>query len=344
MIIESNKDLQPYNTFRAKARAEHFIEIKSPEDLQKVSKMRIVQKHKTIILGGGSNILITKNIKGVVIHNNIQGKKIIYEDDEIIIVTVWWGESWHNLVMEMSEKNRRWIENLALIPWTVWAAPVQNIGAYGVEIQDSLVSVEWINMLTGEKLTYTKEQCNFGYRDSIFKNKLSNKFFITHVTIQLSKKPNPQINYEKITELLHQNGKTKENVTAKDIRETVIAIRKTKLPDIATIGTAWSFFKNPIVDADSYKKLKTQFPQIIAHEHLDKTKDKKWKLSAWQLLDMCNCKGLRDGDIWTYQNHALVLVNYGKATGSEIREFAQKLQKIVKDNTEIQLEPEVNII
>lgn len=306
--------------------------------------MKILHTQKTTILGGGSNILITQNIQGLVIHNNIKGKKITYEDDECVIMKIGSGENRHTLVVETSEKNRRWIENLALIPWTVGAAPVQNIGAYGVEIQDSVLSVEGIDIQTGEKVTYTKQQCKFGYRDSIFKNKLGNKFFITHVTIQLSKKPNPQISYEKITELLHENGKTRETVTAKDIRETVIAIRKTKLPDIATIGTAWSFFKNPVVDVDIYKKLKEKFPQIIAHEHPEKNKNKKWKLSAWQLLDICNCKGKRDGDIWTYENHALVLVNYGNATGSEIRKFAQKLQKIVKDSTGIQLEPEVNII
>lgn len=344
MKIEKNKQLMDYNTFRAKATAEYFVQIESPRDIQNLLTTELFRTHNKIIIGWWSNILITKNVKGIVLYNNIQGKAVIEQNSTSITLRVGWGELRHPLVIDLCKKGRRWLENLALIPWSVGAAPVQNIGAYGVELESSLISVEGIHMETGEIKTYTKQECELEYRNSIFKSKLKNVFFITHVTIQLYKRPNPHMNYEKIAEALAAKGKNKENLTPIDIAEVIMEIRQQKLPDFHKIWTAGSFFKTPIVDNNTYKKLKMKFPHISAHHYESENNKKQWKLSAWQLLELCNCKWIRHWNVWTYEKHALVVINYGEATGKEIRTFAQELQSIVKNITNIRLEPEVNII
>jgi len=336
MLLENNKSLIKLNTFGVNCYAESFISIKNEQDLQESIHFINKKNKKHFVLGGGSNILLTKNIEGVVLYNQIDGINIIDEDEENITINIGSGVIWNDLV-EWSIKNKFWgIENLILIPGTVGAAPIQNIGAYGVEIKDVFKGLNAYNIKTGEKLKFKKKECLFGYRNSIFKNELKNKFFISYVQIKLKKTKSPILNYETLRYKLEKNNTA---ITLENIGKAVCEIRNSKLPNPKIIGNSGSFFKNPIVEIKKFKEIKKKFPDIKYFEH-----NKKIKLSAGWLIEQSGWKGKRIKDCGVYKKQALVLINFGNANGSEIKELAEYIKKDVKNNFEIELEEEVQII
>jgi len=336
MLVENNKSLIKLNTFGVNCYAENFISIKNQKDIQESIHFINKNEKKHFILGGGSNILLTKNIEGVVLHNQIDGIKILKEEQEHIIINVGSGVIWNDLV-KWSIQNKLWgIENLVLIPGTVGAAPIQNIGAYGAEIKDVFENLNAYNIKTGEKINFSKKQCLFGYRDSVFKNELKNELFISDIQIKLKKTKSPILNYE----TLRFNIEKKQiPITIKNIAKTICEIRNSKLPNPKKLGNSGSFFKNPIIEKSLFKKIKKSFPKIKYFKQNGKT-----KISAGWLIEQAGWKGKKIKDCGVYEKQALVLINFGKANGYEIKELAEKIKKDVKKTFEIELEEEVQII
>ncbi len=338
MIFQKNISLKPYNTFGIDINAESFISVNSLQQL-----LDVISNHKDIfILSGGSNILLIKNISKPVIHLNLKGIEIIKNnnlDNNSVFIKVQSGENWHELVLWCIENDFGGIENLSLIPGNVGTSPMQNIGAYGVEIKDVFQELEAIEIDTGIIKTFKKEDCNFGYRESVFKNIEKGRYIIVNVTFKLSKNIH-QINtsYGAIQEELHK--KTIKNPTIKDVSNAVILIRKSKLPDPKEIGNSGSFFKNPVISTQHFNQLKKQYPNIPNYI----ISDDLVKVPAGWLVEQCGFKGKRFGDAGVHKKQALVLVNYNKATGKEIYELAQKILKSVHEKFNINLEIEVNII
>lgn len=336
MLLENNKSLIKLNTFGVNCYAESFISIKNEQTLQESIHFVNKKNKKHFILGGGSNILLTKNIEGVVLHNQINGINVIKENEENITINIGSGVIWNDLV-EWSIKNKLWgIENLILIPGTVGAAPIQNIGAYGAEIKDVFESLNAYNIKTGEKIKFTKKECLFGYRNSVFKNEFKCKFFISHVEIKLKKIKSPILNYETLRLKLEENNTP---ITLENIGKAVCEIRNSKLPNPKIIGNSGSFFKNPIIKRTQFEKIKKKFPKIKYFEN-----NNKIKLSAGWLIEQSGWKGKRIKDCGVYTKQALVLINFGNANGSEIKELSEYIKKDVKNNFEIELEEEVQII
>ncbi|WP_130736448.1 UDP-N-acetylmuramate dehydrogenase [Flavobacterium sp. J27] len=335
MIFESDFSLKNYNTFGINAKANQFVAVHSKEELASV-----LQNHNDIfILGGGSNMLLTRNIEKLVIHVALKGIEIVDTNEDFVWVKANAGENWHEFVLYCIEKNYGGIENLSLIPGNVGTTPIQNIGAYGVEIKDTFFCCEAMEIATQKLVTFDKESCVFGYRESIFKNELKNKYIITSVTFKLTKK-NHYLNtsYGAIeTELNTQNI---TSPTLKDISNAVIAIRKSKLPDPKELGNSGSFFKNPIVSKSSYEKAKANYPEIPHYP----ISDTEVKVPAGWLIEQAGFKGKRFGDAGIHKNQALVLVNYGTATGAEILAVAKEIQQAIFEKFGIAIEAEVNII
>ncbi len=336
MKIEIDYSLKNYNTFGIDVKAAKFIEVCTIEQLVDVLKTFPEPK---FLLGGGSNMLLTKNIDALVIHLNLKGKHIEKQDDSFAWVRAEAGENWHEFVLFCIENNLGGIENMSLIPGNVGTTPVQNIGAYGTEIKDSFVSCEAINLETFELEEFSNSDCNFGYRESIFKHEKKDKYIITSVLFKLTKK-NHQINidYGDITKQLAENHVT--NPTIKDVSNAVIAIRKSKLPDPKELGNSGSFFKNPIISKQQFDTIYIKFPQM-PHYHLA---NNMVKVPAGWLIEQAGFKGKRFGDAGIHKNQALVLVNYGNATGSEILAVARDIQNTVLEKYGIAIEAEVNII
>ncbi len=337
-MIETFKyPLRDLHTFGVEAFAESLIRVQSEEDLSQA--LPKLQSKPLLIIGGGSNLLFTQDYKGLILKNEILGKSIEYLDEDTALVQVKAGENWHELVMWCVDQGLGGIENLALIPGSVGAAPIQNIGAYGVELKDSFHSLEAIFFKDGIKRTFLKEDCDFGYRDSVFKRMERGQFLITSVTLKLSR-IHHQLNvaYGAIQRVLEENAV--HDPTIKDIAEAVIHIRQSKLPDPRLIGNAGSFFKNPIVTQDQFSEIYSAFPQV-PHYPVD---ENAIKLPAGWLIDQCGWKGKRIGDAGCYEKQALVLVNHGKATGKEIWNLAQQIQASVQTKFNILLEPEVNVM
>ncbi len=339
MTIQKNISLTSFNTFGLQATAKEFTTIQSIEDAQALLASDIFKNQPVLILGGGSNILLTKNFDGLVVKVEIKGKEVIHNDDENVLLKVGAGENWHELVTYCVDKDLGGIENLSLIPGTMGAAPMQNIGAYGVEIKDVVESVEAIEISTGKVKTFSNADCNFGYRESIFKQEAKNKFFISSVTLRLSKK-NHRFNcsYGAVNETMTTLGYDTPSVRA--ISEAVIHIRRSKLPDPSVIGNAGSFFKNPTIDADTYALLKKTYldiPGYIAGNAM-------FKVPAAWLIEKCGWKGKRFDSIGVHQHQALVLVNYGGGDGKKIWQLAMDIQTSVKEKFNITLQPEVNVI
>ncbi len=332
-----NASLKKYNTFGIDVKADWLAEINSTEQLLTI--IDDLPEMKKLILGEGSNVLFLNDFKGIVILNRILGKEIIKENDNEVIVRINGGESWHELVMWAVENNYGGIENLALIPGKVGTAPIQNIGAYGVEIKDVIQEVHTINMTNCYPKTFTKDECEFGYRHSIFKlpeNK--GKYFIDYITIKLQKK-NHQLktNYGAITQIL--NDKKITSPTIKDVAEAVIEIRRSKLPDPKKIGNAGSFFKNPIVDKIIFNKLISEHPKMPYYQI-----DDKYKIPAGWLIEQAGFKGKRFGDVGVHDKQALVLVNYGTKTGVKVKKLAVRIINEIERKFYIKLQPEVNFI
>ena len=335
MIFKNNISIKKYNSFKVDHKVKKFYRIQSKKEMIKV-KRSISKNEKIIILGGGSNILFTKNFNGSILYNNILGKEIIKETKKNIYIKFGAGENWDKSV-EFCVKNKWYgIENLSLIPGSVGAAPIQNIGAYGTEIKDYIYEVSGINLSNGKSQIYENKLCNFSYRDSIFKGKLKNIFFITHVTIKLSKSKKLNLSYNEVKKYF-RNKKSNE-ITIDNVRKKIIEIRESKLPDPKKLGNCGSFFKNPLVDFYFFNNLKNKYPDIIGFKNSN-----GMKISAAWLIEKCGWKGYKKDNIGVYKNHALVLVNYGSNNGKKIFKLSEKIKESVNEKFNISLENEVNI-
>lgn len=335
MNIQTNFSLKNYNTFGIEAKAKEFVSVTSITELKEV-----LQLHNDIfILGGGSNMLLTQDIPKLVVHLNLKGREIVEENENFAIVKAQAGENWHEFVLWCIDQNFGGIENLSLIPGNVGTTPIQNIGAYGVEIKDTMFSCEGLNLKSLEIETFSNAQCQFEYRESIFKNELKNQYIITSVCFKLTKKNHKvSTTYGAIeTELEQQNI---QNPTLKDISNAVIEIRQSKLPDPKELGNSGSFFKNPIISKEAYERAKAIHPEIPHYV----VSDTEVKVPAGWLIEQAGFKGKRFGDAGVHKNQALVLVNYGTATGAEIVNLSKNIQQTILEKFGIAIEAEVNII
>ncbi|WP_428234767.1 UDP-N-acetylmuramate dehydrogenase [Gracilimonas sp.] len=335
--IQENFNLSDYNTMGIAAKARYFCSVQSVGELQSLLADSRFQDTPRFMIGGGSNVLFISDFKGLVIHVDIKGVSIDREDEGEIILNVGAGENWHELVLHCVEKGWGGIENLSLIPGSVGAAPIQNIGAYGVELEEVFESLEAVEIKTGELKSFSKEECRFGYRDSVFKNEQKGLFVITGVKLRLQKSPKVNTTYRALSDKLEEKGI--KNPSIKDISEAVIEIRQSKLPDPAEIGNTGSFFKNPVITKKQFEELESAYPGIPSYPAGEKV-----KIPAAWLIDQCGWKGKRFGDAGVHKMQALVIVNYGNATGEEIWNLAQKIQVSVKDRFGVSLAPEVNIV
>ncbi|RKS13450.1 UDP-N-acetylmuramate dehydrogenase [Flavobacterium sp. 120] len=337
MEIVSNFSLKKYNTFGIEAKAKQFVAVHSVPDLKTILQEN--KSQKKFILGGGSNMLLTKDIDALVIHIDLKGKKIIEENDDFVWVESQAGESWHEFVLWTIDQNFGGLENMSLIPGNVGTTPVQNIGAYGTEIKDTFVSCEAMTIENQEMKTFTKDECHFGYRESVFKNEVKNQYIITSVVFKLTK-TNHKINtsYGDISSELAKNNIT--NPTLKDVSNAVIAIRQSKLPDPKELGNSGSFFKNPILLKSDFEKIHQQFPEM---KYFD-ISETEVKVPAGWLIEQAGFKGKRFGDAGIHKNQALVLVNYGNATGQEILNVSKNIQETIFKTFGIHIEAEVNVI
>ncbi|MBW4362215.1 UDP-N-acetylmuramate dehydrogenase [Flavobacterium taihuense] len=337
MEILNDFSLKNYNTFGIEAKAEQFVAVHSVSELKSILEQN--KNQKKFVLGGGSNMLLTKNIEALVIHIDLKGKKILKEDADYVWVESQAGENWHQFVLWAIDQNFGGLENMSLIPGNVGTTPVQNIGAYGTEIKDTFVSCDAINIESLEMRTFNKEECNFGYRESIFKNEVKDQYIITSVVFKLTKQ-NHKINtsYGDITAELAKNNITTPGL--KDVSNAVIAIRKSKLPDPAELGNSGSFFKNPILLKSDFEKIHQNFPEMRFFD----ISETEVKVPAGWLIEKAGLKGKRFGDAGIHKNQALVLVNYGNATGQEILDVSKTVQDTVFNTFGIHIEAEVNII
>jgi len=337
MHIESQKHLKRYNTFGIDVMAKKFVSVPSVSDLK-----TILKKHSgkpLFLLGGGSNMLLTKNIEALVVHLDLKGISIVSKNDAFVQLKVMAGENWHEFVQYCIKNNYGGLENLSLIPGNTGTAPIQNIGAYGVELKDTFVSCEALHIKTQELKTFSKAACQFGYRNSVFKNELKGDYIITSVTFQLTTNNHRlKTGYGAIQEQLVSKNIT--NPSIKDISEAVIAIRQSKLPDPKELGNSGSFFKNPIISSEEFQQFRTHHPEAPFYE----VSPTQFKIPAGWLIEKAGFKGKRFGDAGVHKNQALVLVNYGNATGEEIWELALKIQEKVKSQFGIYIQPEVNVI
>jgi UDP-N-acetylmuramate dehydrogenase len=339
LTFHQNVSLLPFNTFHIDAKASHLVKIHSLEDVHALRENPLFSNNKKLFLGGGSNILFTQDFNGLVIKNEINGISTVNEDESNITLRVGSGENWHSLVMYCVEQDLGGIENLSLIPGTVGAAPMQNIGAYGVEVKDVIVEVEALELETGRIVTFSKEECRFGYRESFFKHEGKNKFFISSITLTLTKKThNFNVSYGAIKETLLEMGSHELSVRA--ISDAVIRIRKSKLPDPEVVGNAGSFFKNPSISVSDFQSLQEIFPMIPGY----KEPNDKVKVPAGWLIEQCGWKGKSFSSIGVHPLQALVLVNYGEGKGDDIWQLALDIQESVRKKFNIELHPEVNII
>ena len=339
MNFEKNISLKDKNTFGVYANASYYADVHSVEKLKRCLSDPIFKNHKSLILGQGSNILLTKDIKGVVLRICLKGKHILFENEEKIHIKASAGENWHQFVLFCVSNNYGGLENLSLIPGNVGAAPIQNIGAYGVEIKDSFISLQAIDIKSGEERTFTKEECQFEYRESIFKNKYKDRFIIVSATFELTKKNhNSKVSYGEIRDKLAKLNIQKP--TIKDISEAVIQIRKSKLPDPLKIGNAGSFFKNPVVSRLQFEELRMKFPHIEFYP----LSDNKIKIPAGWMIEKAGWKGKRFGDVGVHKKQALVLVNFGNGSGSDIWDLSEKLISDIQDKFGICLVREITVI
>lgn len=337
-MLETNVNLQPYNTFGINVTAKKFVSCSTVDSLIHHLKLNRQSKEPLLILGGGSNILLTKNFDGLVLKNDLKGITCIDEDENYAYVKAAAGEIWHEFVLHAINHNWAGIENLSLIPGSVGAAPMQNIGAYGVEVKDVFHSLEALNIETLEIEEFKETDCQFGYRESVFKRALKGQYIILNVTLRLEKKHNLNTSYGAIEKELAEMQIS--HPTLKDVSNAVIAIRQSKLPDPKKIGNSGSFFKNPVIGKEQFDALKKDFPSI-AHYIVD---ENHIKLAAGWLIDQAGWKGKTLGNYGVHKNQALVLVNYGGATGKEIYDLSQDILDAVKKMYGVALEREVNII
>jgi UDP-N-acetylmuramate dehydrogenase len=337
-MIQENISLRKLNTFGIEARARYYVEIHSTSDFDELLYKEEYLKNKKLIIGGGSNILFTQNFNGIVLRNCLKGIALVKEDSESVWVKAAAGEVWHDFVMWTIAKGFGGLENLSLIPGCVGASPMQNIGAYGVEIKDCFDSLEARDINSGLLRVFTKSECRFGYRESVFKNIEKDKYFITSVTYRLFKNPTVNTTYGAIGQELEKMAVKVPGI--RDVSNAVIRIRQSKLPDPNVLGNAGSFFKNPEVDKSVYATLIQKFPQIVAYP----LPDERYKLAAGWLIEKAGWKGKKVGNAGVHDLQALVLVNLGSAKGSDIYYLSSEIIQSVESLFAIRLEREVNII
>lgn len=335
--LEHNISLKPYNTFGIEAVASDFVEIRNQDELEELIKSGILADKEHLVLGGGSNLLFTRDFNGICILLRNRGISIVGEEGDLVFVRTEAGENWHDFVQWCIKNELAGIENLSLIPGNVGSSPVQNIGAYGVELKDVLYSCGIFNLEQCEWQMLSNEDCRFGYRSSIFKEKLRKKAIVWSVTFVLSRKARINIEYGAIREEINFLGIDSPGIA--DVSTAVCNIRRRKLPDPEVIGNAGSFFKNPSVEAEKMELLLKEFPEIVSY----KNDDGSFKLAAGWMIEQCGWKGYRKGDAGVHPNQALVLVNYGNATGKEILSLAQEIRQSVKEKFGVELEMEVNV-
>ena len=336
MQVAENFSLKQYNTFGVDVKARKYISVNNTNELRDVLQQAYASE--IFVLGGGSNMLLTQDLDKTVVHINIKGIKFISENKDHVVLKVGAGENWHQFVLYCIEKGYGGLENLSLIPGYVGTAPIQNIGAYGVELKDSFESCEALRIQTLEVENFSNGQCEFGYRNSVFKNKLKGEYIITSVNFKLSKR-NHQLStsYGAIQAELDKHN-IKEP-TIKNISDAVINIRQQKLPDPRELGNSGSFFKNPIINKTQFKKLQKEFPEMPFYA----LRANQIKIPAGWLIDQAGLKGYRKGDAAVHKNQALVLVNHGNASGQEILALSKEIQEKIYQKYNIKLEAEVNI-
>lgn len=335
MNIQENISLKKYNTFGIDVNAKRFVTVSSLYELKNILK----EEQHVFIISGGSNMLLTKDIEELVIHLNIKGISIDHENENSVYLTVNTGENWHEFVLWCISLNYGGLENLSLIPGNVGTCPIQNIGAYGVEVKDTITKVEALEIKTGKLVAFSNKECEFGYRNSIFKNKAKGKYIITSVSFELTKN-NHKLNtsYGAIEQELTSQNITKPSI--KNVSDAIISIRKSKLPDPKKIGNSGSFFKNPVISSHHFEKLKNTFPELPHYV----ISENSIKIPAGWLIEQSGFKGKRFGNYGVHEKQALVLVNYENATGKNIYQLAQRIQETIKNKFSINLEIEVNVI
>lgn len=336
--IKENVNLKSYNTFGIEVYGDYFVEINSIDDFKELVTNKIYISSPKLIIGGGSNLLFTSNFKGIVIKNNLKGKEIVSENDTEVLVKVAAGELWHDFVLWCIDQNYAGLENLSLIPGCVGASPMQNIGAYGMEIKEVFDQLEAYSVTDGQLKTFTKRECEFGYRESVFKNKYKNQFLIASVTFRLKKNPVLNTSYGAINTELQAMQITQPSI--KDVSNAVINIRQSKLPDPKVTGNAGSFFKNPEVAQTKYHELKQKFDALVAYP----LENGNYKLAAGWLIEQCGLKGFEYRGAAVHTKQALVLINKNNATGADVFDLSGIVIKHVYDKFGVQLEREVNII
>ena len=341
MQIQENISLKPYNTFHIQAIARTFASFRTVTELQEILAYKAILpaegKSKRLVLGGGSNILFTTDFDGLVLKNEVRGIEKIREEGDHVYVQVGAGENWHQFVLHCIENNWGGMENLSLIPGCVGASPMQNIGAYGVEIAESFHELKAFHLQEKCNYSFSQRDCEFGYRESVFKKKYKNQFVILCVTFKLNRKPVFNISYGAIQQELDRMGV--KQLSLKSVSDAVINIRRSKLPDPAIVGNAGSFFKNPIISREQFNAVKTKYEDVVSYENVDGTV----KLAAGWLIEKCGWKGVRRGDAGCHENQALVLVNYGNASGKQIYALSEEILQSVQDKFGVTLEREVNI-
>ena len=337
MKIQENISLKPFTTFGIDKKAKFFTTVETLDELKAALLAAKEKQLPVFILGGGSNILLTQDIDGLVIKLEIKGINLVKEDGDQLWVEVGAGEMWHELVLHSIAEDWAGLENLSLIPGTVGASPMQNIGAYGVEIKDVFDSLQAMHRETLEMQSFNAEACRFGYRESVFKQTFKDQFVITSVTFRLSKTPNFHLEYGAIREVLAANDIDQPSIRA--ISDAVIQIRQSKLPDPKEIGNAGSFFKNPTIPSAHFDALKASYPSIPGYPSAEGV-----KVAAGWLIEQTGWKGKRIGEVGVHAKQALVLVNYGGGTGEEIKKLSEQIQASVYDKFEVQLQAEVNFI
>jgi UDP-N-acetylmuramate dehydrogenase len=338
MKILENISLKPFNSFGIDAVAAYFASFNSDDELEALLRSETAINNHCLVLGGGSNILLTKDFPGLVMKNEIKGIEVVNETEDQFIIKAGAGENWHQLVLHCVEQGYAGLENLSLIPGNVGASPMQNIGAYGVEIKDVFEALEAFHIKDKSIEKFDREACSFGYRESVFKNKYKGQFIITSVSFRLNKQPLFNTTYGAIQQELERMNVQELSIRA--VSQAVINIRSSKLPDPKLIGNAGSFFKNPFVSMEQFELLKDKFPSIVAFP----LEGGNFKLAAGWLIEQCGWKGFRQGDAGCYPKQALVLVNYGSAKGAEILDLSEKIIRSVEAKFGVVLEREVNII
>lgn len=340
MTLQAQVSLRAYNSFGISATSAYFTEANDVASFWEAWQFATTKSLPKLIIGGGSNILLTQDYAGLVIKNNLKGKSIVSASTDDIILRFMSGENWHEAVLWTLENNWYGLENLSLIPGTMGAAPMQNIGAYGVELKDVFHKLEALHLQSGEIHSFSSSDCAFGYRESVFKNKFKNTYFITSVELKLQKKPSIKAEYGDIIDTLSKNNIALKDATPKDISNAVIAIRQSKLPDPKQLGNAGSFFKNPSIALSQFEALTVKFPDIKGYPQAQEMV----KVPAGWLIEQCGYKGKIVGHCGSHAKQALVLVNYGQAKGNEILALAKEIQQSVFQKFGITIEPEVNII